>query len=100
MNNNNEKKHIPFHIGDEIMMERHGRVDGGKLIIGEMSYSTVIIPDHIRFLPNTERLLDEFKAQGGHIVSVFDIEPNNIIDNIYFQNLHLRSIANKYSVFC
>lgn len=76
-----EKKHIPFHIGDEIMMERHGRVEDGKLIIGEMSYSTVIIPDHIRFLPNTERLLDEFKAQGGRIVSVFDIEPNNIIDN-------------------
>jgi hypothetical protein len=27
-----ESKHIPFHLGDEILMERHGRVEGNKLI--------------------------------------------------------------------
>ncbi len=77
-----EAKHIPFHLGDEIMMERHGRVEGNKLIIGEMSYTKVVIPEHIRFLPNTERLLAEFKANGGIVVnSVAELESNDIIDN-------------------
>ena len=77
-----EAKHIPFHFGDEIMMERHGRVEGGKLIIGEMEYDTVVTPRHHMYLENTEKLLAEFKAQGGRVVeSVDELEANDIIDN-------------------
>ena len=76
-----EAKHVPFHLGDEILMERHGRVENGKLIIGEMSYSRVVIPEHIRFLDNTEKLLDEFRAAGGVVTTVDDITPNDVIDN-------------------
>ena len=76
-----EQKHVAFHLGDEILMERHGRVEGNKLIIGEMSYSRVLLPDHIAFLPNTQRLLDEFAANGGIITTADAVEANNIVDN-------------------
>ena len=77
-----EAKHIPFHLGDETLMERHGRVEGNKLIIGEMTYTTVVLPEHIRFMENTEKLLAEFKANGGKIVTdIAELESNSIIDN-------------------
>ncbi len=76
-----ESKHIPFHLGDEILMERHGRVEGDRLIIGKMSYSRVVVPPHKCFLPNTERLLEEFRQNGGTIVTADAPEANPIIDN-------------------
>ncbi len=76
-----ERKHIPFHFGDEIMIERHGRVEGNKLIIGEMEYTTVVLPEYITFLPNTDKLLDEFKANGGIITTVDALDASSIIDN-------------------
>ena len=74
-----EDKHILFHLGDEIVMERHARVEGGKLIIGKMSYSTVVIPEHDIFLPSTEKLLDEFRAQGGKIITPDEAPVNPIM---------------------
>ena len=77
-----EKKHIPFHLGDEILMERHGRVEGDRLIIGQQEYKTVVIPEHICFTENTERLLNQFRANGGRIVTdLSELEANPIIDN-------------------
>ena len=76
-----EKKHIPFHFGDEIMIERHGRVEGNKFIIGEMAYTTIVLPEYIKFLPHTQKLLDEFKANGGIITTVDKLEPASIVDN-------------------
>ncbi len=76
-----EAKHIPFHLGDEILMERHGRVEGNKLIIGQMTYTKVVIPEHIRFMENTEKLLAEFRANGGVVVTVEELEANDVIDN-------------------
>ncbi len=76
-----EAKHILYHLGDEIIMERHGRVEGKELVIGNMRYSKIVLPDHIAYLENTERLLAEFKANGGQIVAVDEMENNPIIDN-------------------
>ncbi len=76
-----EAKHIAFHLGDEILMERHGRVEGRELVIGEMRYSRVVIPEHIAFFDHTNKLLEEFKAAGGAIVTVEELEANPIIDN-------------------
>ncbi len=76
-----EQKHIAYHLGDEILMERHGRVEGAELIIGNMRYKKVIIPPHIAFFDNTNKLLDEFRANGGLIVTADELPANNIIDN-------------------
>ena len=76
-----EAKHIPFHLGDEILMERHGRVEGNKLIIGEQTYTTVVIPEHIKFMENTNKLLDEFKKNGGIITTADEIAASDVVDN-------------------
>ena len=80
--NDFDAMHIPFHLGDETLMERHGRVEGNQLIIGKMAYSTVVVPEHILFLENTERLLAQFKANGGRIVTPEEMEARtDVVDN-------------------
>lgn len=75
-----EKKHISFHLGDETLIERHGRVEGGKFILGQQEYKYVITAGCDVFFENTEKLLKEFKAGGGKIVSVYDLPENNVVD--------------------
>ncbi|MBQ3869842.1 MAG: hypothetical protein II777_04775 [Clostridia bacterium] len=76
-----EAKHINFHLGDEILMERHGRVEGKTLVIGNMRYDRVIIPPHAVFFDNTEKLLAEYKNNGGLIVTAEELDPYPITDN-------------------
>lgn len=75
-----ERKHILFHMGDEIIMERHAKVEDGKLIIGTQSYTYVIDEFCEELLPNTKELLKEFKKQGGRVVSIKDLNAVPIID--------------------
>lgn len=75
-----DRKHILYHLGDEILMERHGSVEDGKLVIGKMRYSRVVIPENRGLLEETVRLLDEFVACGGEIVSADEILPNPITE--------------------
>ncbi len=80
--NDLDRKHIPFHLGDETIMERHAHVEGDRLVVGKISYSTVILPEHLLFLENTEELLKEFKANGGKIVSPEDLKArDDVVDN-------------------
>ncbi len=74
-----EKKHVMFHFGDETIMERHGRVEDDKLIIGEQSYTYVLNPCGTYLLPTTEKLLDEFVANGGKLNT--EVPVNDVIDN-------------------
>lgn len=76
-----DEKHILYHLGDEILMERHGRVEGRELILGQMRYSKIILPPHIAFLPHTEELLRTFAQNGGCIVTADELPPDPIIDN-------------------
>ena len=79
-----ERKHVLFHLGDETMMARHARVEGSRLIIGTQSYTTVVLPRHEVLFDSTKTLLDEFKANGGIVLSHHEIDQaptNNIVDN-------------------
>lgn len=76
-----EEKHILFDLGDEIIMQRHARVENGRLIVGQQSYSTVILPKNTVLLPSTVMLLNEFEAAGGYITNVSSIAANDICDN-------------------
>lgn len=76
-----EGKHAAYHLGDEIILERHGCVKDGKLVIGLQEYSVVVDPGCEVLLPNTEKLLAEFKAQGGKIVGADEIGSNDVTDN-------------------
>ena len=80
--NDIDAKHVPFHLGDEILIERHGSVQGDRFVIGEMSYSTVIVPEHIAFFENTEKLLAEFKKNGGKVITPDEVTArNDVVDN-------------------
>jgi len=76
-----EGKHILFDLGDEIIMERHAKVVGNKLVIGKASYSTVVmLPDSI-LLGSTKILLDEFISNGGRVITPEEAKENEVIDN-------------------
>lgn len=76
-----ENKHIMYHLGDEIIMERHAYVRNGKIVIGEQEYSFVIDSCCEILMPGTLKLIDEFKSQGGRIVTAEELPENNVIDN-------------------
>lgn len=73
-----EDKHILYDLGDETLMERHGRVEDGCIVIGNMKYKRVIIPEHTILFENTERLINEFRAAGGEIVTAEEIPANPV----------------------
>ena len=74
-----EDKHVEYHLGDETLMRRHAKVEGNELVIGQMRYKTVVMPTkYTRLLPETLSLLDEFKAAGGKIITVDEVEANGI----------------------
>lgn len=75
-----EKKHINFHLGDEILMERHATVKGANLVIGEKEYTKIILPKHDVLFENTERLLEEFKTNGGILTTVDELADYDIIN--------------------
>ncbi len=75
-----EEKHILYHFGDEIIMERHAKVDGATLVIGTQRYKTVVMPKHNILFENTKKLLDEFRKNGGKVIEAKDAENNTVID--------------------
>lgn len=76
-----EEKHILFHLGDETILERHGAVKEGKLVVGEQAYSYVIRSDCSFLMEPTEKLLKEFEEAGGKIVTEAELPKNDVIDN-------------------
>lgn len=76
-----ENKHIPFHIGDELIMKEHAYIDGDTLCIGCQRYKTVVLPENAVFLSSTEKLLSEFERNGGFIVLADSLAENNVCDN-------------------
>lgn len=75
-----EDKHIMYHLGDETVIGRHGYVENGRFVVGNMSYKTLVIPEHIAFLPYTDKLIAEFAEQGGRIVRADEMKPNAVTD--------------------
>ncbi len=59
---------IPYDIGDETIMERHGKAEGGILSIGAGRYSLVVLPELDNISSSTVALLKEFAAGGGRVV--------------------------------
>ena len=79
-----EEKHLQFDLGDETLMEKHGKVENGRLCVGQQSYSTVILPPHIRFFDSTNKLLEEFAASGGTVIGaemICDLKADTAADN-------------------
>lgn len=68
---------LDFHYGDEIIMERHAKIRGNKLVIGKHAYSTVIVPPMLTIRKSTLQLLNDFaRAAGGENIIFAEREPH------------------------
>ena len=59
---------IPYHILDETIMARHGKTDGGKLVVGNYSYDAVIFPKTTNMDKETKELFEKFVSNGGKVL--------------------------------
>ncbi len=62
--------HISYHLGDETLIGKYGRVENARFVVGRIPYQTVILPHMETIDAKTLALLLEFAAQGGHIFSI------------------------------
>jgi len=58
---------IPYHFGDEWLMEKYGRVDGRQIVVGKCRYDAVVLPYLYSLDSSTVALLREFIANGGKV---------------------------------
>ena len=65
-----DSAHLEYHYGDEILLERYGRVNRDRLVVGECSYKAVALPQVSTLTASTVRLLSEFVAAGGTVAGV------------------------------
>lgn len=65
---------IQFDVADEALMQTLGKIEKGKLVIGNCSYSTVVLPYCTVLNKSTTQLLQEFVRQGGKLF-VQDVKP-------------------------
>ncbi len=76
-----EQKHILFHLGDETLLQKYGRVEGNRLILGMQAYKMVLLPaGHNMLFDSTRALLDAFRCGGGEILDAADAPACNIIE--------------------
>ncbi len=61
---------IDFDFGNEVLLKRHGRVDGPQITIGSASYDAVIIPHSLTWRKSTLTALRKFAAAGGRLYFV------------------------------
>ena len=95
-----EGKHLEFHLGDEILMERHARVENGRLVIGSQTYDYVIDSCCKELLPYTKVLLEKFTSQGGRIVKAEELPDTGVISDasITYKKVFWNSIPLHYFV--
>jgi hypothetical protein len=61
-----------YHYGDDVIMKRHGKIDGTQFVVGNYSYKVVILPSSTNIDSNTLELLLKFAGNGGTILSMGD----------------------------
>jgi len=68
----NELQH-DHDFGDELIMQRHARVEGEYLVIGQARYRLMVIPPALTLARSTVQLLHEWLDAGGRIVAVGEV---------------------------
>ena len=58
------RKHgVSYHLIDETILQKHGKTDGDKLIVGNEEYETVLVPEMKSISESTYRLLKEYRGR-------------------------------------
>ena len=74
-------EHASYHYADEQLVEQFGSFEDGKIKIGEMSYSLLVIPQATNFSRKMFQLMKAYKADSPKnkiIVIRNQIEPNHL----------------------
>lgn len=65
-----EKSQVEYDLGSENILKDRGSVSKGKMIVGQCSYSTVVLPPLTENLDRaTFKLIEKFVGQGGKLVA-------------------------------
>jgi len=64
------ERQVPYHFGDEGMMETLASVEGARMRVGRCVYDTVIVPAMRTLTANTVRLLRAYQKNGGRLCFV------------------------------
>ncbi|MFC5467321.1 glycosyl hydrolase [Cohnella suwonensis] len=62
-------EHYDFDLGDELILQEVGSVDGGRLRVGEADYRVVVLPSLVNLLGTTLELLLDYLNEGGCVLS-------------------------------
>jgi hypothetical protein len=87
-----EKSQVEYDLGSENILKDRGSVSKGKMIVGQCSYSTVVLPPMMENLDlPTFKLLKKFVAAGGTLVafstpSFIDGSENKQLNNFFAKN--------------
>lgn len=68
---------IPYHIVDETVLQKHGSVQKGCLVVGQCKYDTLIFPKTYTMDRQTRDLLDDYVRQGGRLLFL-DGKPTHV----------------------
>ena len=67
------QRQVPYHFGDEGMLETLGSVENGKVRLGQCVYDYVVVPKMATVTANTAAVLRKLQAEGGKICFVGDV---------------------------
>ncbi|KRE98465.1 hypothetical protein ASG89_05545 [Paenibacillus sp. Soil766] len=66
-------EHYDFDLGDELILEEDGSIEGEQLRVGEATYRVVVLPSLSNLLRSTYKLLLDYLNAGGHLFSFGDV---------------------------
>jgi alpha-L-rhamnosidase len=100
-----EKNQVEYDLGSEKIIRTLGKVSGGKILVGDASYSKVVIPPMMENLDKkTFAVLKQFISSGGTILafsspSLIDGEPDKELESFFSRKsgrlIHLNSTDNE-----
>lgn len=63
-----DEAQIPYHLGDERILARHGSISGKHFQVGQQTYDVVLVPDALVLSEETVSLLEKYSENGGLVI--------------------------------
>ena len=66
-----EQQQVEYDLGSENILRDHGRIENGKLVVGEQQYSYLVLPEGLENLNKASTgLLENYLRDGGRVVAL------------------------------
>ncbi|HEY0666735.1 MAG TPA: glycosyl hydrolase [Sphingobacteriaceae bacterium] len=87
-----EKAQVEYDLGSENIIKDHGKIAGGKFVVGQRPYSVVVVPPGMENIDGpTFKLLKEYVQQGGKVVQFKDLKTLDGAANAEVENFENNS---------